>query len=75
MALNVGVASKDPLDIELIRRQLSIHTVGRRIYLFDEVTSTNEVLRRLAKEGAEEGTTVLAESQSACSASLPNRSP
>lgn len=73
MALNIGVASKEPLNVELIRGQLSIHTVGRRIYLFDEVTSTNEVLRRLAKEGAEEGTTVLAESQSAGQGRLGKR--
>ncbi len=53
------------LSIELIRRQLSARTVGRQLYLFGEVSSTNDALRHLAKAGAREGTTVLAESQSA----------
>jgi len=56
---------QDALSIELIRRQLSAQVVGRQIYLFGEVTSTNEVLRNLAKAGAREGTVVLAESQTA----------
>ena len=56
---------QEALSIELIRRQLSTKTVGRQIYLFGEVPSTNEALRHLAKAGAREGTTVLAESQSA----------
>ncbi|MBI4591542.1 MAG: biotin--[acetyl-CoA-carboxylase] ligase [Candidatus Rokubacteria bacterium] len=56
---------QDSLSIELIRRQLSARTVGRQIYLFGEVSSTNAVLRQLAKAGAREGTLVLAESQTA----------
>ena len=56
---------QDALSIELIRRQLSARVVGRQIYLFGEVTSTNEVLRNLAKAGARDGTVVLAESQTA----------
>ncbi len=51
------------LSIESIRRQLSARTVGRQIYLFGEVTSTNDTVRLLAKVGAREGTTVLAECQ------------
>lgn len=56
---------RDALSIEAIRRQLSARTVGRQIYLFGEVTSTNAVLRDLARAGAREGTVVLAESQTA----------
>ncbi|OGL20091.1 MAG: biotin--[acetyl-CoA-carboxylase] ligase [Candidatus Rokubacteria bacterium RIFCSPLOWO2_12_FULL_69_21] len=56
---------QDALSIELIRRQLSAKTVARQIYLFGEVPSTNDALRHLAKAGAREGTTVLAESQTA----------
>lgn len=55
----------DSLSIELIRRTLSSETVGRQIYLFGEVSSTNAVLRDLAKAGAREGTVVLAEEQTA----------
>jgi BirA family biotin operon repressor/biotin-[acetyl-CoA-carboxylase] ligase len=56
---------QDSLSIELIRRQLSAQVVGRQIYLFGEVPSTNETLRQLARAGAREGTVVLAEGQSA----------
>ncbi len=56
---------QDALSIEPIRRQLSARVVGRQIYLFNEVPSTNEVLRDLAKAGAREGTVVLAEGQTA----------
>ena len=48
------------LSIELTRRQLSTKSVGRQIYLFGEVSSTNDALRHLVKAGAREGTTVLA---------------
>ncbi|MBI3624770.1 MAG: biotin--[acetyl-CoA-carboxylase] ligase [Candidatus Rokubacteria bacterium] len=56
---------QDALSIELIRRRLSAQVVGRQIYLFGEVPSTNETLRHLTKAGAREGTVVLAESQTA----------
>ena len=50
-------------SIDVIRRHLSARTVGRHIYLFGEVSSTNAVLRQLAQNGAREGTVLLAESQ------------
>lgn len=54
----------DRLSIEVVRRRLDTKTVGRHLYLFGEIESTNRVLRRLARSGAAEGTAVLAESQS-----------
>ncbi len=60
-----AVVFSDSLSIELIRRGLSAGLVGNQIYLFDAVSSTNDVLRRLAAEGAREGTVVLAEEQRA----------
>ena len=54
----------DALSVEVIRRGLHTSTVGRHLYLFGEVESTNQVLRRLARSGAAEGTVVLAEGQS-----------
>lgn len=54
----------DALSIEAIRRGLRTTTVGRHLYLFGEVESTNLVLRGLARSGAAEGTVVLAEGQS-----------
>jgi BirA family transcriptional regulator, biotin operon repressor / biotin---[acetyl-CoA-carboxylase] ligase len=53
----------DLLSIEAIRRQLRTAVVGRHLYLFGEVDSTNTVLRDLAQAGATDGTVVLAESQ------------
>jgi BirA family biotin operon repressor/biotin-[acetyl-CoA-carboxylase] ligase len=47
----------------MIRRTLDPEAVGKHLYLFDEVESTNAVLRDLARSGAAEGTVVLAESQ------------
>ena len=51
------------LSIEAIRRQLHSEAVGRHLYLFGEVDSTNRVLGHLARSGAAEGTTVMAEAQ------------
>jgi BirA family biotin operon repressor/biotin-[acetyl-CoA-carboxylase] ligase len=54
----------DSLSIDGIRRRLTAATVGRHLYLFGEVESTNKVLRHLARSGAAEGTVVIAEAQS-----------
>jgi BirA family biotin operon repressor/biotin-[acetyl-CoA-carboxylase] ligase len=53
----------EPLSIEAIRRRLRTGMVGRNLFLFGEVKSTNTVLGHLARSGAEDGTVVLAESQ------------
>jgi BirA family biotin operon repressor/biotin-[acetyl-CoA-carboxylase] ligase len=53
------------LSLEEIRRHLSAHVVGRRLCLYEAVPSTNATLRALARAGAADGTTVLAESQTA----------
>lgn len=55
----------DLLSVEGIRQGLEASTVGRQLYLFGEVQSTNAALRSLAREGAVDGTVVLAESQQA----------
>lgn len=59
------VIAEDALAIPRIRQELSTQTVGRRILLYDEVASTNAVMRELARGGASEGTVVLAEAQTA----------
>jgi BirA family biotin operon repressor/biotin-[acetyl-CoA-carboxylase] ligase len=58
-------AACDYLAIDLIRRHLDTGVVGRHVYLFESVTSTNDALRQFARAGAEEGTVVLAEQQTA----------
>jgi BirA family transcriptional regulator, biotin operon repressor / biotin---[acetyl-CoA-carboxylase] ligase len=51
------------LSVEAIRGGLAAGTVGRHLYVFGEVDSTNATLRKMAHAGAREGTVVLAESQ------------
>ena len=63
----------DSLDAEAICRKLRTRTVGRDLRLYGEVTSTNEVLRELARAGAPEGTVVLAEAQTAAHGRLGKR--
>lgn len=55
----------DRLAIARIRRHLVTRLVGRHVYLFESVSSTSDALRPFARGGAEEGTVVLAEEQTA----------
>lgn len=55
----------DLLSITDIRRRLTASAIGRHIYLFGEVDSTNARLSSLARGGARTGTVLLAESQTA----------
>jgi BirA family transcriptional regulator, biotin operon repressor / biotin---[acetyl-CoA-carboxylase] ligase len=64
MTPDTAVAN-DALNVDVIRRQLATHTIGRRIVLHEVVASTNGNLRELADAGALEGTVVLAERQTA----------
>lgn len=49
--------------VELSRRALELGPVGRRTHWLDVASSTNDIAARLADLGAEEGTMVVAESQ------------
>ncbi len=46
-----------------IKSKLQTSYMGKKIYFFKEVSSTNVVARELANEGAPEGTIIIAESQ------------
>ncbi|MCE5214686.1 MAG: biotin--[acetyl-CoA-carboxylase] ligase [Methanobacterium sp.] len=46
-----------------IKKNLRTKYLGKNIYFYKEVDSTNDVARKLADEGAAEGTIVIAESQ------------
>ncbi len=48
-----------------LRERLSTKFIGRRLYYFSCISSTQDEACRLAKEGAPEGTVVIAEKQSA----------
>src|ERR1700741_2186312 len=51
------------LTSESIRRLLKTETLGKTTYFFEEVGSTNEVAFEIARNGAPEGTVVIADSQ------------
>ncbi|HEX9125363.1 MAG TPA: biotin--[acetyl-CoA-carboxylase] ligase [Methylomirabilota bacterium] len=63
--MNAAVAGLQRLTIAGIRAGLDASVVGRQVYLFGEVESTNITLGRLARSGARDGTVVLAERQTA----------
>lgn len=46
-----------------IKRNLNTDFIGQNIKFFKEVDSTNDVAKKLAEEGADEGTIIIAESQ------------
>jgi len=58
-------AEPDVLCPADLRRGLQTRIVGREILVRDRVTSTNDVAWQLGEEGAEEGTVVFAEEQTA----------
>lgn len=53
------------LSAELIQSGLKTEQIGRRIYVYDEVDSTNSIAKKFASEDAPHGTTVIADMQSA----------
>jgi len=53
------------LNIDFLRKRLSVLRIGSPLYYFETVDSTNTVGVRLAEQGAAEGTLILAESQTA----------
>jgi BirA family biotin operon repressor/biotin-[acetyl-CoA-carboxylase] ligase len=63
--MNAVAAGAHRLSIAGVRARLDTTIVGRQLYLFDKVESTNATLARLARSGALEGTVVLAEGQTA----------
>lgn len=54
-----------PLSVETIRAHLTTRVLGSTLYVHNEVDSTNRLLADLAREGAPDGTVVVAESQTA----------
>lgn len=50
-------------ETEVRRHLLPTHTVGRTLHCFEEIDSTNSYLKRIGAEGAEDGTTAIADAQ------------
>ena len=55
----------DALNVGAIRRRFAGEVLGTHLYVFNDVASTNAVLRDLADGGAQEGAVVLSETQRA----------
>jgi BirA family biotin operon repressor/biotin-[acetyl-CoA-carboxylase] ligase len=55
----------DTLSAQAITEGLMTRCVGQKVLCYESVTSTMEVARRAAREGAPEGTVVIAEEQTA----------
>lgn len=56
-------ARPDPLDADSLRRLLTTQTLGRTLHVKPRTASTNDDAKQLAREGASEGTVVVAEQQ------------
>ena len=54
---------KAMISTDKIKEDLRTRFIGRRLHVYDTVSSTNDVARALALEGAEEGTVIIAEAQ------------
>ena len=51
------------LDVKKLKECLKTVWLGKKIYYFTEVDSTNKFAKKLAKQGVEEGAIVIAETQ------------
>lgn len=63
----------EKLSPEIITKDLDTRFMGQEAVCLDSVSSTNDVAKRLAEEGAPEGTLVLAEEQTAGRGRLKRR--
>jgi BirA family biotin operon repressor/biotin-[acetyl-CoA-carboxylase] ligase len=52
-------------DPDALQAQFNTAVLGQRLIVFNRITSTNDFLKRLARRGAEAGTLVLADQQTA----------
>ncbi|MCI0699235.1 biotin--[acetyl-CoA-carboxylase] ligase [candidate division KSB1 bacterium] len=52
-------------DPDKLQAQFNTESLGKRLIVFNRITSTNDFLKRLARRGAEAGTLVLADQQTA----------
>ena len=53
----------DPLDVDVLKRLLATRTLGRNLRVEVQTASTNDIAKRLALDGAPDGTVVLADQQ------------
>ncbi|MGE3540809.1 MAG: biotin--[acetyl-CoA-carboxylase] ligase [Candidatus Tectimicrobiota bacterium] len=63
MTLSWADHPADPLEVSALQGLLSTQTIGQTLRVLASTTSTNDVLKTLAQQGAPEGTVVLADHQ------------
>ncbi|WP_051652496.1 biotin--[acetyl-CoA-carboxylase] ligase [Clostridium algidicarnis] len=56
---------EETLDYEDFKSDLSSKYIGRNVYYFDSIDSTNTKAKKLASKGAKEGTVIISEEQTA----------
>ncbi|WP_053955578.1 biotin--[acetyl-CoA-carboxylase] ligase [Inediibacterium massiliense] len=57
------VKEPDILDGDILEIEIKNKLIGKKVFHFEEVDSTNTIAKKMASEGAEEGTIVIAEEQ------------
>jgi BirA family biotin operon repressor/biotin-[acetyl-CoA-carboxylase] ligase len=57
------IVLKAMISADKIQENLRTQFIGRKLHAYDTVSSTNDVAKALALEGAEEGTVIIAETQ------------
>ena len=53
----------DPLEVDVLKRLLATRTLGRNLRVEARTASTNDIAKQLARDGAPDGTVVLADQQ------------
>jgi BirA family biotin operon repressor/biotin-[acetyl-CoA-carboxylase] ligase len=51
------------MNIEMIQANLKTAKLGKNILYFNDIDSTNDIAKKLAKEGETDGTVIIAEAQ------------
>ena len=62
---DTGGAIMEKLSPDTIRRGLTTRFMGQEVVCYDSVSSTNEVAKELARQGAPDGTLIIADEQTA----------
>ena len=55
--------AEESLSAEVITERLGTQIIGRKVLYFTSLTSTNDVARQEARQGAVEGTVIVADEQ------------
>lgn len=57
------ISKQPPILIRVLKRKLKTKIIGKKIFAFGQLSSTNDFAKRVAQEGQEEGTLVITDEQ------------